>query len=69
MFETIHLQFRENMNMIITAAVLSLTIVPLISAQLTSIGCFLPGECAESLTTAVNLTSSAQECLEFCQVT
>ena len=32
------------------------------------VGCFVPGECLQSLFLEVNATETPQQCLEFCQV-
>ena len=39
-----------------------------VSAQESSIGCFVPGECVQSFSIAIDFTSDPQQCLEFCQV-
>ena len=43
----------------------SLALLPWASAQ---IGCFVPGECQQSVSLAFNVASSPNGCLQFCQV-
>ena len=47
---------------------LFLVTIPFSSAQLGSIGCFVPGECLASPVLAINFTDAVDQCLQMCQV-
>ena len=45
-----------------------LACVAVVSGQVETVGCFVNGECTQSLFTAVNRTATPEECLQYCQV-
>ena len=37
-------------------------------AQVESLGCYVEGECVQSLLAAINRTDTPQQCLQYCKV-